>query len=83
MRLSWPRGETGTHYISMGADKDLTKATQIAIQEAIDFIAEYKQWPKMEAYRLVSIACVVRITQFVDGNVGVHVMIPKGILGRR
>jgi len=29
---------------------------------------------------LVSVACDVRITELVDGNVGVHVMIPKAIL---
>ena len=83
MRLAWPRGETPTHWIAMGMDKDLTKATQIAVQEAIDFIAAYRSWPKMEAYRLVSIACDLRITELVDGNVGVHVMIPKSIVAKR
>ena len=38
-------------------------------------------WSKMEAYRLVSVACDVRITELVDGNVGVHVMIPKALVG--
>jgi acetamidase/formamidase len=28
---------------------------------------------------LTSVACDVRITQLVDGNVGAHVMIPKAI----
>lgn len=83
MKLAWPRGETSSHFIAMGMDRDLTKATQIAVQEAINFIAEYKAWPKMEAYRLVSLACDVRITQLVDGSVGVHVMIPKAIIGKR
>jgi acetamidase/formamidase len=83
MHLAWPRAETRTHYIAMGMDKDLTKATQIAVQEAIDFIAASRAWSKMDAYRLVSIACDVRITELVDGNVGVHVMIPKAIVGLR
>jgi len=30
----------------------------------------------------VSVACDVRVTELVDGNVGVHVMIPKSIVGR-
>jgi acetamidase/formamidase len=51
------------------------------VQQAIDFIAAYRGWSKMEAYRLVSVACDVRITELVDGNVGVHVMIPKAIVG--
>jgi acetamidase/formamidase len=32
-----------------------------------------------DAYMLTSVACDVDITQLVDGNVGVHVMIPKAI----
>ncbi len=36
MTLAWPRAETSTHFISMGTDVDLTKATRIAIQEMID-----------------------------------------------
>jgi len=81
MHLAWPRAETPTHFIAMGMDKDLTKATQIAVQQAIDFVAAYRGWSKMEAYRLVSVACDVRVTELVDGNVGVHVMIPKAIVG--
>ncbi|HEV2669897.1 MAG TPA: acetamidase/formamidase family protein [Gemmatimonadales bacterium] len=80
LHLAWPRAETPTHFIAMGMDKDLTKATQIAVQQAIDFVAAYLGWSKMEAYRLVSVACDVRITELVDGNVGVHVMIPKAIV---
>jgi acetamidase/formamidase len=30
----------------------------------------------------VSVACDVRVTELVDGNVGVHVMIPKSIMGQ-
>jgi acetamidase/formamidase len=30
----------------------------------------------------VSVACDVRVTELVDGNVGVHVMIPKAIVGK-
>jgi acetamidase/formamidase len=30
----------------------------------------------------VSVACDVRVTELVDGNVGVHVMIPKTLFTR-
>jgi acetamidase/formamidase len=36
-----------------------------------------------DAYMLVSTACDVRITQLVDGTMGAHVMIPKGLFVRR
>jgi len=28
------------------------------------------------------VACDVRVTELVDGNIGVHVMIPKSIVGK-
>jgi acetamidase/formamidase len=82
MHLTWPRAETPTHFIAMGMDKDLTRATEIAVQNAIDFVAAHRGWSMTEAYRLVSVACDVHVTELVDGNVGVHVMIPKSILGK-
>ena len=35
-----------------------------------------------DAYMLVSVAGDVDITQLVDGNKGVHVMLPKNIFGK-
>jgi acetamidase/formamidase len=79
MTLAWPRGETSTHFISMGTDEDLTKATKVAVQEMIDFLVAAKGLDKHSAYQLSSIAADVAITQLVDGKVGVHVKIPKSI----
>ena len=63
----------------MGTDVDLTKATRTAIQEMIDFIVATKGLDKHSAYQLASIAADVAITQLVDGTMGVHVKLPKGI----
>ena len=79
MTLTWPRAETSTHFISMGTDVDLTKATRVAIQEMVDFLASTKKMDKHMAYQLTSIAGDVAITQLVDGTMGVHVKLPKGI----
>ena len=79
MTLAWPRAETPTDYISMGTDEDLAKATKIAIQEMIDFIAATRGLDKHSAYQLTSIAGNVVITQLVDQKVGVHVKLPKAI----
>lgn len=79
MTLAWPRAETPTDYISMGTDEDLTKATKIAIQEMVDFLAATKGLDKLAAYQLTSIAGNVVITQLVDQKVGVHVKMPKSI----
>ncbi len=79
MRLAWPRAETPTDYISMGTDEDLTKATRIAIQEMVDFLAATKGLDKLAAYQLTSVAGNVVVTQLVDQKVGVHVKMPKSI----
>ncbi len=79
MTLAWPRAETSTHFISMGTDVDLTKATRIAIQEMVDFLAATKKMDKHQAYQLTSMAGDVAITQLVDGTMGVHVKMPKSI----
>ena len=80
MKLTWPRAETPTDYISMATDPDLTVATQAAIQEMIDFLAAQKKLSRHEAYQLVSLAGNVAVTQLVDKpNYGVHVRIPKSI----
>lgn len=83
MTLAWPRAETPTHYISMGTDVDLTKATRIAIQEMIDFLVATKGLDKHAAYQLTSIAGDVAITQLVDGTMGVHVKLPKAIFTKQ
>lgn len=79
MRLEWPIGETPTHWIAMGTHEDLTEATRITVDQAVDFLMRERGLDEMEAYRLTSIAVDLRITQLVDGFVGVHAMIPKNI----
>jgi acetamidase/formamidase len=79
MKLSWPRAETSTHFISIGTDVDLRIATRVAIQEMVDFLAANKKMDKHQAYQLTSLAGDVAITQLVDGTMGVHVKMPKSI----
>jgi len=80
MKLTWPRAETPTDYISMATDPELLIATKTAIQEMVDFIVAEKHLSRHEAYQLVSIAGNVAVTQLVDKpNVGVHVRLPKSI----
>jgi acetamidase/formamidase len=82
MHLAWPRAETPTHWIAMGMDTSLVKATKIAVRQAVDFLMTTQGLSHDDAYMLTSVACDVDVTELVDGNVGVHVMIPKRILRR-
>ena len=79
MHLRWPRGETPTHYITMGMHEDLREATRLATLEMIDFLVHEKHLTRDDAYMLTSTAADLSITQLVDGNKGVHAMIPKSI----
>jgi acetamidase/formamidase len=80
IKLTWPRAETATDYISMATDPDLMVATKAAIQEMVDFVAERWHMTKHQAYQLVSVAGNVAVTQLVDRpNHGVHVRLPKSI----
>ncbi len=79
LHLRWPRAETPTHYIAMGIHEDLNEATKMAIREAIDFLMTEKHLSRDDAYMLASTAVDFDITQLVDGNKGVHALIPKAI----
>ncbi len=80
MKLTWPRAETSTDYISMATDPDLAVATKGAIQEMVDFLVVTKKLTKHQAYQVVSLAGNVAVTQLVDKpNLGVHVKMPKSI----
>jgi acetamidase/formamidase len=79
MHLRWPRGETPTHFITMGLNQDLGEATRLAVMEMIDFLVAEKHLTRDDAYMLTSVAADLAITQLVDGNKGVHAMISKTI----
>ncbi|HET8965614.1 MAG TPA: acetamidase/formamidase family protein [Candidatus Acidoferrum sp.] len=79
MHLRWPRAETPTHYITMGLNEDLNVCTTLALREMIDFLTTEKHLSRDDAYMLASVAADLHITQLVDGNKGVHMMLPKAV----
>jgi acetamidase/formamidase len=80
MKLAWPRIETPTHWITMGADTSLVVSTRIAIGEMVKLLQDTQRITQVQAYQTASMAADLRITQLVDGNVGVHMMIAKEYL---
>jgi acetamidase/formamidase len=80
MKITWPRGETPTHWIVMGLNPNLDEAMKMAVRETILFITQ--RFPKLsreEAYMIASVAVDYHVTQVVDGTKGIHGMIPKAI----
>ena len=78
-KQSYPRAETPSHFIAMGFDDDLSNATRKALRNAVDFLVAEKHMSRDDAYMLLSVSSDVEITELVDRNKGVHVMIPKAI----
>jgi acetamidase/formamidase len=79
MHLLWPRAETPTHFMTMGLHENLNEATKLAVREMIDFLNAEKHLSRDDAYMLSSVSADLSITELVDGNKGVHMMIPKAI----
>src|SRR5262249_20619691 len=82
MRITWPRAETPTHYMTMGLHEDLNQAAKIATRAMLNFVVEPKGVPRDDALMLLSAAMDLRVTQIVDGTKGVHAMLPKAIFRR-
>ncbi len=80
LRLTWPMAETPTHVMTMAFDPDLDQCVVIALRDMIDLIVARTGIAKAEAYALCSLAADLRITQVVNGNKGVHVMLEKSLL---
>ena len=78
----YPRAETPDAYIAMGFDDDLSNATRKAVRNMIDFLVTTKGMTRDDAYMLVSVAGDVAITELVDRNKGVHVMVPKRLFAK-
>lgn len=81
--ITYPRAETPKAYIAMGFDDDLSHATRKALRNMIDFLVAEKGLTRDDAYMLISVAGDVEITELVDRNKGVHVVLPKAVFTKR
>lgn len=79
-QLVWPMAETPTHIMSMAFDADLDVCVTIALRLMLDEVESRTGLPRQWAYALCSAAADVRITQVVNGNKGVHIMLEKRML---
>jgi len=82
MRLDWPLAETPTHMITMAFDPDLDDCVVIALRQMLDLICARTGIDRYQAYTLASLAADLRVTQVVNGNKGIHVMLDKRYLKR-
>jgi acetamidase/formamidase len=77
LHFTLPRAENPTHYITMAFNEDLDDAAKDALRAMIDLIGEKMGLAREDAYMFASLAVDMRVTQLVDGNKGIHAMLPK------
>jgi acetamidase/formamidase len=80
MDVTYPEAETPTHLITMGMHADLDRCVEIALRRMITLVAARSGISREEAYMLCSLAGDLRITQTVNREKGVHMMMAKALL---
>ena len=78
--LTLPIAVTPTHLITMGFDPSLDQAARVAVSSLLDLLQRFGGMAWGDAYRLASIAADLRVTQVVNGEKGIHVMLERAIL---
>ncbi len=80
MPLAAPQAETPAHHITIGLDADLDRAAEIATRAMVALVSSLAGITRAEAYMLCSLAGDLRITQSVNREKGVHMMMAKALL---
>lgn len=80
LSLRVPHAETPTHLITMGLHEDLNRCAEMAVRDMIAWIVQRTGLSREDAYMLCSLAADLRITQTVNGNKGVHMMLERTLL---
>lgn len=75
--ITGPFGETPTHWVAMGLDRDLDEAMRCCVREAIRVLHEVADVPESIAYLYLSAAGDFVVSQVVDDVKGVHCLIRK------
>jgi acetamidase/formamidase/microsomal dipeptidase-like Zn-dependent dipeptidase len=82
MSITAPRAENDTHWMIMGIDLDLDRATRNAVWEVVRFLEEEKGMTHADALSFASIAVDFRVSEVVDLTQVVTGFVPKGAFVR-
>lgn len=80
MDVTYPQAETPTHIITMGMHADLDQCVEIALRRMIEVVTARSGISRAQAYMLCSLAGDLRITQTVNREKGVHMMMAKSLI---
>jgi acetamidase/formamidase len=80
LHLKTPRAETPIGWLTFGFHTDLDEAMLTALEAMIELIEQRHHLPRGQALALASLVVDLRITQVVNGVLGVHAVLPHGAL---
>ena len=83
LRIELPFAVTPDHLMTMGFDESLDNAARTAMRAMIELLETHYGLAFHDAYRLCSVAADMRVTQFVNGNRGIHVLFPRALFAGR
>ena len=78
--FAYPRAESLTHHITMGMHANLERALETALRQMIILVCTRTTLTREQAYQFCSLMVDFRVTQMVNGEKGIHAMLPKGVL---
>jgi acetamidase/formamidase len=78
--LEWPLARTADAWLAFGFDEDLDAAARIAVAGVVGLIAREHGVSREDAFALASVVADLRVTQIVNGVVGVHAVLADGAL---
>ena len=76
LQIDLPFAATREHLMTMAFNESLDTAARIAMRNMIRMLETHYNLAFHDAYRLCSVAADMHVTQFVNGNRGIHVMLP-------
>ncbi len=79
-QIELPWAETPDYVMTMGFDEDLDDAVKQALRAMIRLVRARVGLSADDAYTLCSVAGDLIVTQVVDGNKGIHMMLPNWAL---
>ncbi len=77
--LSTPRAHTPAGWLTFGFAANLDSAAQIALDAMLALMGELQGFSRVDALALASVVDM-RITQMVNGVVGVHALLPHDLI---
>ncbi len=76
LHLEMPRADTPAGWLTFGFDESLDVATQTALKDMIELMAEQYNLTRADAKALASLVVDMRITQIANKVLGVHAVLP-------